>query len=117
AIDPSGSVYVADYGNHRIQAFDADGTYLFTAWGAGYRNPRGITIDRNGNIVYADDALRKIYTLSPTGAYIRSYGTNGTGPGEFYVPSGVATAGDGDMYVTDTMNHRVQKLNETGGFL
>jgi len=117
AIDPSGSVYVADYGNHRIQAFDADGTYLFTAWGAGYRNPRGVTIDRNGNIVYADDALRKIYTLSPTGAYIGSYGTNGTGPGEFYFPSGVATDGDGDMYVTDTMNHRVQKLNETGGFL
>ncbi|HOW32846.1 MAG TPA: 6-bladed beta-propeller [Methanoregulaceae archaeon] len=117
ALDPADRVYVADYGNQRIQVFEADGTYLFTAWGEGYLNPRGITIDRNGNIVCADDALRRIYTLSPTGAYIRYWGSNGTGPGEFYFPSGVVTDGNGDFYITDTMNHRVQKLNETGGFI
>jgi hypothetical protein len=44
-------------------------------------------------------------------------GTIGSGPGEFAYPNGVASAPDGNIYVADQSNHRVQELTAGGEFL
>ena len=55
----SGNVYVADFGNGRIQKFDGSGTFL-TKWGtpgsAGgqFKFPQGVATDASGNIYVVD---------------------------------------------------------------
>ena len=65
ATDGSGNVYVADAGNHRIQKFDASGTFL-TAWGSygsgdgQFAYPSGVATDASGNVYVADTDNHRI---------------------------------------------------------
>ena len=51
------------------------------------------------------------------GGFLASYGTSGRGDGEFSRPSGVAVDGEGNIYIADWGNERVQVLSPDGGFL
>jgi DNA-binding beta-propeller fold protein YncE len=42
------------------------------------------------------------------------WGRRGTSPGEFDLPGGIAVDGQGNVYVADTRNHRIQKLSPQG---
>ncbi|PIP82616.1 MAG: 6-bladed beta-propeller [Elusimicrobia bacterium CG_4_9_14_3_um_filter_62_55] len=48
---------------------------------------------------------------------IAAWGTSGSGPGEFQEPMGVAVDAQGDLYVADSRNRRVQKFSVRGKFL
>jgi sugar lactone lactonase YvrE len=95
AIDRSNNVYVADYGNHRIQKFDSAGT-LIVMWGWG-----------------VDDGTA-IFQVCTSGCQA---GTSGGGAGQFSGPLGLATDGANNVYVADTFNNRIQKLNSAGTFI
>ena len=45
---------------------------------------------------------------------MRTIGSQGSGPGQFNLPSAVAFSPDGDMYVADQGNHRIQVFNLDG---
>ncbi|MDG0813839.1 hypothetical protein OMP40_34585 [Cohnella rhizosphaerae] len=45
----------------------------------------------------------------------KSGGGSGSGLGEFSYPRGVAIDGDGNLYVADSKNHRIQKLDAVSG--
>lgn len=45
------------------------------------------------------------------------FGSDGSGEGQFDLPTAVAVDGDGNVYVADQRNHRVQKFNSSGVFL
>ncbi len=61
AFDASGNVYVADYGNNRIQKFTSTGTHLQTISGNGLTSPNYIAIDKDGNIYVTDaTSIKKI---------------------------------------------------------
>ena len=47
----------------------------------------------------------------------KSWGNEGTDNGQFDFPSGVAVDIDGNVFVTDTQNHRIQKFTNDGDFL
>ena len=49
-------------------------------------------------------------TPAPRVVFVRKWGTVGSEDGEFLFPKGVAVASDGSVYVTDTVNHRIQKF-------
>ena len=49
--------------------------------------------------------------------HIQSWGTEGSGPGEFHLPSGIAIGPGGIIYVADWGNFRVQKLDADGQYL
>src|SRR5207244_1331791 len=69
ATDGSGNVYVADDGNHRIQKFDASGTFL-TAWGSDgsgngqFHYRQGAPTDGSGNVHVAATTNHRIPTSS-----------------------------------------------------
>ena len=71
ALDPVGTVYVADTGNNRVQKFDADGEYLAEVgdfgWDPGqFNQPSGVAIGRSGREVYvADSQNNRIQLFSP----------------------------------------------------
>jgi DNA-binding beta-propeller fold protein YncE len=48
---------------------------------------------------------------------IASWGGPGSGPGQFNFPSGIAVAANGNVYVVDRNNHRVQYFTPSGGYL
>lgn len=71
AIDSSGNVYVAEWGNNRIQKFTADGTFI-TKWGSHgtangqFNDPTGIAVDSSGNVYVADYDNYRIQVFSPS---------------------------------------------------
>lgn len=122
AFDAAGNLYVADTWNHRIQVFDAAGTYL-RQWGTlgsapgQLRFPAHLDIGSAGNVYVSDSNNHRIQVFDPNGAYLRTIGGLGSGPGQFYLPVGIDVGADGYLYVSDTYNNRVQKLMLGGGFL
>jgi len=130
ASDSSGNIYVSDgttlwsndEGNHRIQIYDANGTYLNTigytgASGAGndaFFGPRYIFIDDADFLYVVDSGNHRVQILnvadplSPT--YVATLGVTGESGGDnlhLNDPTGVAVTSS-RIYVADTQNHRIQ---------
>ena len=53
----------------------------------------------------------------PPPVFVRTWGTTGAGDGQFISPYGVAVDANGNVYVVDTNNNRIQKFTSTGAFL
>ncbi len=115
ATDAAGNVYVADYGERRIQKFTGTGTYL-TQWGSlgsgngQFSSPISVATDVAGNVYVADTDNNRIQKFTGTGTYLTQWGSPGGGNGEFSTPGAVATDAAGNVYVADLNNHRIQKF-------
>lgn len=101
AVDAAGSVYVGDQGNHRIQKFAGDGTYL-TQWNIGtfssYTEIGGVAAMPGGYLAVGAGIIRK-YTA--TGTPVCEFGQFGTANGQFYGIDGVAADGSSRIFVSD----------------
>lgn len=103
----AGDVYVADEGNQRIDKFGPDGEFLL-AWGWGVADGKE-EFETCGPAVPLKEACQQ--------------GLRGSGSGQFARPDGVAvdsdasSLSDGDVYVKDLRNDRIDKFNENGKFL
>ena len=72
AFDEEGYIYVLDSGNHRIQKFDASGTYVATIGNQGqgpgeFQYPQSIDIDSHGMLYVSESMNRRIQILTPEG--------------------------------------------------
>ena len=81
------------------------------------RQPRGLTVDPNGNIFVTDFGNDRIQMFDPTMLFVRTWGQRGKLPGEFNQPSGVAIGSDGNVYVADTWNQRIQVFTPDGEYI
>ena len=59
----------------------------------------------------------RVSAFSPSGKKLQSFGSCGSGQGQLKFPWGVAVDGEGNILVTDTGNHRIQKFTASGQFL
>ncbi len=122
AVDGSGNVFVADFGNNRIQKFTDTGAFL-TKWGTTgsmdgqFNGVYGVAVDGSGNVFVADSGNNRVQKFTGTGSFLTKWGTTGSMDGQFNTPEGVAVDGSGDVYVADTVNNRIQKFTGTGSFL
>jgi predicted membrane-bound mannosyltransferase/DNA-binding beta-propeller fold protein YncE len=123
AAGPQGEVAVADTWNGRIQVFDERGRFA-RAWGRldlenpgslppdRLYGPRGLAADTGGDrLIVADTGHKRILVFGWDGAFRAEAGGGGVALGRFEEPVGVAVGpGDGAVYVADTWNRRVQRL-------
>lgn len=120
AIDPLGRFYVADRDNHRVQAFDAGGNWLFTFGAFGttdgqMKSPSGIAVDGAGFVHVADTGNNRIQVFTGGGVFRWKAGTGGTGAGQFNKPLSVQFGLGNRLVVSDSSNYRIQVLNSSGG--
>ena len=109
--EPHGSVFVVDKSG-RVQRFAPDGTFE-ASWrmpetAAG--KPVGLTVHPDGRIFVADTHYHRIMIFNRDGKLLGSFGREGTGDGEFLLPTDVAVDADGFLYVSEYQgNDRITK--------
>ena len=79
-VDSSDNIYVADWGNNRIQKFDSNGNFI-TKWGTPgtgdgqFNRPAGLAIDSSGNILVVDEGNNRIQKFDSNGNFITKWGS------------------------------------------
>ena len=79
--------------------------------------PWGIALNKSGEVVVTSSDRNCVSVFSPSGDKLRSFGTEGSGQGQFMGPCGVAVDGEGNILVADSVNHRIQKFTAEGQFI
>jgi sugar lactone lactonase YvrE len=131
AIDPKGTMYVADYGNNVIKKVTADGIVtLFAGSGvaghaqglgkaAQFNKPVGITVDNTGVVYVSEEGSQELRKITPEGAVTNLAGTGDQQPGlvdgpgitaRFSNPRGLAVDKDGILYLADTGNNAIRQI-------
>jgi len=139
AQDSKGNLYVADCWNHRIQKFSPELEFL-TAFGSygnkegEFNEPYDIAIDKKDRLFIVDRCNHRIQVYNSDGKFLYSFGQRGTvleeELAEFYktpkelfsipafeFPTKIALDTKENLYVVDSGNCRIQKLNLSGEFL
>ena len=84
---------------------------------AGVRGPEGVIVNKDGEVVVTESDAHCVTVYSQMGKRLRSFGTRGSGQGQFEYPRGVAVDSDGYVLVADRGNNRIQKFTAQGEFL
>lgn len=113
-IDADGTRYVTDTGRDQILVYDRDDRFLRAFGSQGQFRPVDVAI--GGNRLYVTDiAHHEIQVLDKgTGKLLHKFGKPGSGPGELFHPTNIALGQDGDLYVVETSNYRVQRFTTDG---
>ncbi|MBX3026387.1 NHL repeat-containing protein [bacterium] len=108
-------VYVADLWNQRVQAFDRDGQPMFTITGApSLSSPRGLAV-RDRRIYIAEAAGGRVTVYDRDGHLLATYGeSGGSGIGHLVEPVDVAVAPNGDVWVVNSGNNRLERFAADG---
>ena len=132
AVANDGTIFLADRKGHKIQIYHPDGTRSSVGNGtpgfqdgpanlAQFDHPSGLALDesKNEEILYVADefnhCIRRInldnkvvstYAGSGKAGFVDGSGLNG----RFLYPAGVAVDNNGKVYVADSGNHRIRKI-------
>ena len=137
AVDGSGNLFIVDFSNNRIRKVDGNGT-ITTVAGTGtagfngdnqsataaqLNQPRGVAVDGSGNLFIADSYNNRIRKVDGNGtittvAGIGTQGSNGDNQSataaQLYQPVGVTVDGSGNLFIADSFNSRIRKVNSAG---
>jgi uncharacterized protein (TIGR03437 family) len=132
-----GTIYIADTYNHRIRKVAPNGT-ITTVAGDGQAAVRGddgdatkasiafpydMALDANGNLYFVDDSSYRVRRLTPQGiiSAVAGNGNYDFSPdgaravqSAFKFINGLAVDGSGNIYISDSGNHRVRKISPDG---
>jgi sugar lactone lactonase YvrE len=135
AIDAAGNVYVAEGGSDRIRAISSDGRVTTLAGGedgfadgpgaqAQFDGPGGVSVDRDGNVLVADWGNNRVRKIAPDGTVSTLAGNGGEGfvdgvggadgQASFSAPSAVAVDAQGNVFVADSENNRIRRIDRDG---
>ena len=81
------------------------------------KRPWGVVLTKQGEVVVTSFGEDCVTVFSPSGDKVLTFGTHGSGDGEFVCPKGVAVDGEGNILVVDSGNHRIQKFTGEGHFI
>ena len=82
-----------------------------------FRQPTDVAWDSAGNIYITDGYINsRVAKFDKDGTWVKSWGTKGTGPGQFVIPHSLAIDRNDNVYVGDRSNHRIQVFDTDGNF-
>lgn len=111
------TILVADAGLGKVFQLDENGKPLLTIGGNLLKRPTGIARDPEvGHIFVADTREHDIKIFNDDGSLVDIVGKRGVKPGEFNAPTFLNFTKN-KLYITDTLNARVQIMTRTGKFL
>lgn len=119
-VSSDGTIYVADVGLSQVLAFDPEGKLVNTFGGHGeLENPTDAAPSPDGTKLYvADSKGQKIVIFDlKTAEVLSTFGSRGVDEGEFNFPTSLAFGPEGNLYVVDQLNARVQVFAPDGEFL
>jgi RHS repeat-associated protein len=133
ALGPDGSLYIAEFGNHRVRRIGPDGI-ITTVAGTGTGNwsgdgglataaqinqPYGVALGPDGSLYIADYLNHRLRQVTPDGIITtvagtgqQLYGGDGSpaAAAPLRGPQGVAMGQDGSLYIADFINNRVRRI-------
>ena len=136
-VDAIGNVYIADEGDARVRRVDATAT-ITTFAGTGERgyggdggpasqaqfiSPYGVAVDAVGNVYIADPSSQRVRRVEADGTITTFAGTGESGYGgdggpasqaHLREPEGVVADAAGNVYIADSSNHRVRRVDPNG---
>lgn len=129
-VDITGNVFIALTGNHQVVKLkpagmtfvvDADfhttgkiGRTDGTAGGATgeFNEPYDVALSPDGQALYVTDRLNhRIQKFSAAGEFLTAIGQSGAETGQLSFPKGISQGSDGSIYVVDSGNHRISRLD------
>ena len=118
AVDENGNMFISDSVLKQVLVFDREGKYLRAIGPPDmFKRPAGIALN-DARLYVVDTHGHKVLVLSQTdGKLLFSFGRQGTEHGNFNYPTNVFVSSEKLIYVTDSMNFRVQVFNPDGSFL
>jgi sugar lactone lactonase YvrE len=142
AVDASGNIFIADTDNNRIRRVSVTGTITsYAGTGSGsfrgdggvainaiLAQPRGVTLDSNGNLFFADTGNHVIRRVAAGTGIITTVagmgelsGFSGDGGGatgaRLNGPHGVAVDASGNLFISDTNNNRIRRVDAVTGII
>lgn len=70
----------------------------------------------SGNVFLGDSLNNRVEEFDNGGTFLTTWGSSGTGDGQFVSSEGVAVDGNGNLFVSDENNSRVEKFTHAGTF-
>ncbi len=138
-VAPDDTVFCTDDFGHTVRKFTRDGKLLMTLGthgrpsdtgatsidfrtirhaGPPFHFPTNVALAPSGELFISDGyGNARIHKFSADGRLLLSWGSPGTGPGQFQVPHGIAVDRNGTVYVADRENSRLQLFSPDGDFL
>jgi len=133
ALDAAGNLYVADSGNHRIRMIDPVGN-VTTLAGSGvggfldgnaatalFNQPNGVELDAAGNLYVADSGNHRIRMVDTygnvttfAGSGVAGFVDGSSATAQLNWPADLSIDGAGTLYVADTFNHAIRKIDASG---
>jgi hypothetical protein len=139
-IDPAGNLWAVDEGTNMIMKFNpagrvtmvlgrraeaveapprepAPGTQPRPGWGS-FNRPTDVAWDKSGNTFIADGYNNsRVVKVDKNGRWVKTWGERGTGPSQFNILHSIASDANGNIYVADRTNRRIQVFDPEGTFL
>ena len=136
-IDPKDNVYLVDCGDHTIRQYRPNGEWVRILGNKDRSSDTGFEMDVSpvayagepfnrltnvavlpGGDMYVADGYgnARVHKFNADGELEFSWGTPGSGPGEFNLPHGIAVDSAGTVYVADRENSRIQLFSPVGEY-
>jgi peptidylamidoglycolate lyase len=126
AVDNENNIWVTDVGLHQVFKFSHHGKVLLKLGEAKlsgndsfhFNKPTDIAIAEDGSIYVCDGyGNSRVVKFSASGKYLLAWGKKGSKESEFDIPHGISLDSNGNVYVADRENNRIQVFDPNGKFI
>ncbi len=125
-LDPEDNVWITDTRRHQVMKFSHDGELLLTVGEEGvaglddthFDQPTDVAVTAEGEFYVSDGyGNNRVAKFSASGAFLFDWGERGREPGQFNLPHGITLDAQGNVYVADRTNQRLQVFDAEGNYL